>query len=446
MLLLFDRCSSLSRYKDLSASLTEFDKRTVELLLSRLIRDPPPSHLADLRITEVMEQHGRERRHRYFTFAAYRKAFPQDPHYSNIDISQSGGFQPVDPSNFYKDQASLDAYVDHMRAATATVSASAAKKRVNPIMPDGTVKKGRPRKYPIGTSRAQQKRKRAVQEAEEPVADAPPVKKKKGRPRAKEEPAVITSPTNDGGDGIAPKESISVVEPIPKRRGRTRKKALVSGGSASTSNIQHPQSLPEHNLHVTPASRRRRRPQKTPLHAQGLMEPEPVHPTAFRASSAPSSNYHMADDVNHSNLSITLDDTAQRIEHRISDTSPSTMRTVVCNVSASLPGIRTVDDGTSTPAAVVNIEGASMTATVTSINGLTPVASAPTNVTQGGNASPTRDSTSVILVPTTGSFSQRTGEIPIGAVLLMDGENAGRATNEDDRVRRSFFFFTGSQC
>ena len=73
---------------------------------------PPPTHLTDLRIVQLMETHGRERRWRYFTFASYReiianeKLDDQDGPYSCVDFSNVGNFAPFVAEDFYSDVAS----------------------------------------------------------------------------------------------------------------------------------------------------------------------------------------------------------------------------------------------------------------------------------------------------------------------------------------------------
>lgn len=101
-----------------------------------------------------METSGRERRHRYFTVASYRHLLAKEKldnsgaGYSEVDFSNVGKFLPVDLNLFYKDQDALYRYQDSFKESEN----SAGKKRTpkNPILADGTVKQGRPRKYPVG--------------------------------------------------------------------------------------------------------------------------------------------------------------------------------------------------------------------------------------------------------------------------------------------------------
>ncbi|KAF9458331.1 hypothetical protein BDZ94DRAFT_1270875 [Collybia nuda] len=142
---------------ELSAALCHFDKRTIELLLTRAEKYPPPSHLGDLGIAGLMETSGRERRHRYYTIASYRKLVEKENLdnstvvHAEVDLSEVGGFASVDPTLFYDKQISLfeyqDIFKDKEREKTGKIRKHPLK---NPILPDGSVKQGRPRKYPVG--------------------------------------------------------------------------------------------------------------------------------------------------------------------------------------------------------------------------------------------------------------------------------------------------------
>ncbi|ESK95510.1 hypothetical protein Moror_12696 [Moniliophthora roreri MCA 2997] len=206
---------------ELSAALDNFDKRTVELLLTRAEKLPPPAHLSDLSVASLMETVGRERRHRYFIVSEYRRLVEKEnldqstAGYADIDMSDSGNFLNVDATAFYEDEDYLRQYQDCFR--DGGTSAKVRKKPpVNPILPDGSVKQGRPRKKVVDddgnvVEGSIKKRKRADNGDE----DAPP--KKRGRP-----PKVGTQ------------ESASA--PVPKKRGRPPKSAKtteVAGKSTS---------------------------------------------------------------------------------------------------------------------------------------------------------------------------------------------------------------------
>ncbi|KAG7098926.1 hypothetical protein E1B28_000821 [Marasmius oreades] len=106
---------------ELSSALDNFDKRTIELLLNRAEKVPPPSHLSDLGITGLLETNGRERRHRYFTVSAYRNLLDREnldkstAGLSEMDLSNRGNFLPVDPSAFYENEETDHRYLDGLR-------------------------------------------------------------------------------------------------------------------------------------------------------------------------------------------------------------------------------------------------------------------------------------------------------------------------------------------
>lgn len=137
-----------------------------------------------------METSGRERRHRYFTIASYRKLVAKEnldnstAVHTEVDLSNVGGFASVDPTLFYDDQTTLfeyqDVFKDKERAKTGRGRKRPPK---NPILPDGSIKQGRPRKYPVGEDpkslRKANKRKRIEAKAAETEGTQP--KKKKRR-------------------------------------------------------------------------------------------------------------------------------------------------------------------------------------------------------------------------------------------------------------------------
>jgi hypothetical protein len=101
-----------------------------------------------------METSGRERRHRYYTVASYRKLVTKEnldnAGYADVDFRNVGGFLEVDPSLFYHDQNALYKYQDDFKDKAKAKNAKPRKHPPkNPILPDGTVKQGRPRKYPV---------------------------------------------------------------------------------------------------------------------------------------------------------------------------------------------------------------------------------------------------------------------------------------------------------
>ncbi|KZT06305.1 uncharacterized protein LAESUDRAFT_726133 [Laetiporus sulphureus 93-53] len=278
---------------ELSAALCNFDKRTIELLLTRLEHDPPPPHLGDLGIAQQAENYGRERRYKYYTVAhfhtiAARENF-EDHQYKDVDLDQAGGFMQVKESAFYDDESALKRYVDNFKTiqdanVADTAKKSKGKQRVwkNPILPDGTVKRGRPRKYPVSedaatSKKASMKRKRTEESTleERPelsagdiqTAETPPPKRKRGRPpKQRIEPAVAACTTLEGTISAGPSVSADMAPPeaVPKRRGRPPKQKAAPVVSADAGVDQTSSVQPE------PVQRKRGRPRKS------IPQPEPV--------------------------------------------------------------------------------------------------------------------------------------------------------------------------
>ncbi|KAH0590291.1 hypothetical protein H2248_000453 [Termitomyces sp. 'cryptogamus'] len=200
---------------ELSVALCQFDKRTIELLLTRAEKFPPPPHLSDLGIAGLMETSGRERRHRYFTVASYRQLLAKEKldnnsaGYSDVDFSNVGEFLPVNANLFYKDQNALHQYQDSFK----DTEKPSGKKRTlkNPILADGTVKQGRPRKYPVGEdpkSLRKQAQKRKLEEA------VPAEKEENGQPGPNKKRRLTTT---EGADSLHENTK------VPKKRGRPPK-------------------------------------------------------------------------------------------------------------------------------------------------------------------------------------------------------------------------------
>lgn len=261
-------------YQDLCANLCNFDKRTVELLLSRLVKYPPPSHLADIGIAQVQETFGRERRFRYYTVTSFRaiiereKLQDQDV-YSSIDFSNVGGFAPLSEDMFWEKEEERNAHVDGMKGRTAQNAAKkAAGKRAKKIADAGEAggsaavikpKRGRKRKLEDGDGDG------AITE--------PPAKKKKGRPpkkKAGEEgdgsvahegiPGATLATENATAGEQSPLPATPSLTPIPKRRGRPPKAKIVDESSASAAQDAATDATPISTSAATP--KRRGRPPK----------------------------------------------------------------------------------------------------------------------------------------------------------------------------------------
>ncbi|KAI5123716.1 hypothetical protein M0805_000310 [Coniferiporia weirii] len=189
---------------ELSDHLNSFDKRTLELLISRMERQAPPSHLADLCIIQVLETHGRERRYRFFTLSGYSELMAREglqqpsSRYTSQDLAITRGFNEACGTDFYEICDDLaehlsrwsggssgrprkigdvaGACADEMKKSKKVkwvfiedgwAEAPRKKKEknwINPILPDGTRKRGRPVKDPELADRRRQKRTKKGQE------------------------------------------------------------------------------------------------------------------------------------------------------------------------------------------------------------------------------------------------------------------------------------------
>lgn len=273
---------------ELSAALGNFDKRTIDLLLNRLEKDPPPAHLADLGIAQLAETHGRERRYKYYTVAHYlalaeREGF-EDRRYRDVDMSTVGAFLPVEDGMFYE-EGELDWRVRAMSTSKTdgTSARAKGKKHSNPILPDGSVKKGRPRKSqavnedgePMPTSWKKGKgKKRKREETEGKVgsdAERPP-KKKRGRPSK----TPVASIASEGGP--------SQVAPTPKKRGRPPKKSVEIEGEGASAPAG-PSSEPQKSVSGALPPKKRGRPRKVRELVVDVSSPDeaPVHPKGQEA-------------------------------------------------------------------------------------------------------------------------------------------------------------------
>lgn len=209
---------------ELSAALCNFDKRTIELLLARAEKYHPPPHLSDLGIAALMETSGRERRHRYYTVACYRKLVSNEQldkssaGYGDVDLRTVGGFYAFDTKIFYESESELFNYQDSFKDEKTRSRNPVRRPPKNPILPDGSVKQGRPRKHPIevepgSTANGQQtsrKRKAAQLSHPDPLENDDVIRETANKRRR-----LISNQANDSKDETSPVQ--------PKRRGRPPK-------------------------------------------------------------------------------------------------------------------------------------------------------------------------------------------------------------------------------
>ncbi|KAJ7225932.1 hypothetical protein GGX14DRAFT_548620 [Mycena pura] len=245
---------------ELATALCQFDKRTIELLLTRVEKFPPPPHLSDLGIAGLMETNGRERRNRYYTIGSYRALVAQEnldqssAGYSDVDLGQVGDFYPFGPEAFYSDNAALIKHQDReMKMKIAKHAKKPGKLRKNPILPDGTVKKGRPRKHRLKAEDGDEaplskKRKRKAENGALSLSEtqqSPPAKKQRLDaqqgcaddidmdeinidPASNADPLLDVPAVQPKRRGRPPKKKVSAVDdeeaPTVKKRGRPTKK------------------------------------------------------------------------------------------------------------------------------------------------------------------------------------------------------------------------------
>lgn len=190
------------------------------MALIRLEAAPYPPELAHKAISHAIETSGRERRYRYYMRSLYTTTFPQDKTYKPLDESQAGALGPIDFSLFWDNQRDVHRHVDGMKGGEPiedvenedlkpTKPKRVKKGRVNPIMPDGKVKIGRPRKNSDELKRPRKKPKKSSTMEVEPSAatevevDAtgkclfkPKTKKCGTKRKAGEEPSESNEPTS----------------------------------------------------------------------------------------------------------------------------------------------------------------------------------------------------------------------------------------------------------
>ncbi|KAJ3890668.1 hypothetical protein GG344DRAFT_88728 [Lentinula edodes] len=213
---------------ELSTSLCQFDRRTIELILTRAERFQPPPHLGDLGVAALLETSGRERRHRYFTISAYRTLVEREnldkstAGYSDVDLSNVGGFLSVDPGGFYRDDEELHQYQDSFKDDDPIKLAKASKKSAESSVAG---RKGLKQKLPVNTE--------AEDNGIDPQNSAKPSRRGKRKaaetPSANQEDSIQPRPQKkrkiENAENVEAEAQIgAIVEPlVPKKRGRPRK-------------------------------------------------------------------------------------------------------------------------------------------------------------------------------------------------------------------------------
>jgi len=217
-----------------------FDPRIVEHVLQGFEKSRPNLNMFDFGVMAMDETYGRERRHRWFSFRGYKALLNQEnineaEHRLPVDLANTGGFTDIPSELFYGTLDQLHRHQDTDDREETTMKRRKPLK--NPILPDGTVKRGRPRKNQPGT----RKRKR-----EDLAGDDREDSRARPSKRAKTVPA--------GGEVVVDADhGTPAVEPTSRKRGRPSKRK------------------PEGEPPTTPTPRKRGRPPKncTPAIAEG---------------------------------------------------------------------------------------------------------------------------------------------------------------------------------
>ncbi|KDQ54862.1 hypothetical protein JAAARDRAFT_352005 [Jaapia argillacea MUCL 33604] len=272
---------------ELSDALGHLDKRTIELLMTRLDKYPPPAHLSDLGIAELMETHGRERRHRYYTVTSYRTLVVQESlhdstsRYAEADFSSVGEFLPMDQNHFYEDPNSLVQYQDNFKAGQKSNGAKpkAKKTKKNSKEQDDQEPLDDPPANPVTKGKEKSKKRKRVEEDTEMDPEfvegsSRGVMSKGAKKRKIEE---VPESSDSKGDGAL----VHLAAP-PKKRGRPPKKQTAADDDA-------PKEPP----------RKRGRPKKV-VEAAELVLQDPPTPIVPKKRGRPPKNKDDVDPVDDS--------------------------------------------------------------------------------------------------------------------------------------------------
>lgn len=199
-----------------------------------------------------METFGRERRHRYYTVAAFRALAAREglddsaTGYAGIDISAAGDFASYEPELFYNDKYALAIYADRFKDKSKSTVDRNLK---NPILADGSVKLGRPRKTPAKVSKSGVTKSLTV--------DGSKIGRKRKRQADNEDHI------DEEGKNQTPTETLS-----KSKRGRTPKKprlqatGITDTSNASQSTLLEDSTVDEANIVETLLPKKRGRPPK----------------------------------------------------------------------------------------------------------------------------------------------------------------------------------------
>ncbi|KIK99780.1 hypothetical protein PAXRUDRAFT_445053 [Paxillus rubicundulus Ve08.2h10] len=235
---------------EICTSLGHFDKRTIELLLTRASKTRPPAHLSDLGIVDLMETYGRERRHRYFTVSAYKTVVASEQlqetttSLADVDLSRVGEFAELDPQLFYNTTEELYAHQDSSKEKAAAKSkkrkrggdGEESSEEENEPLPKP--KRGRPRRATGVTAGSPAPPKKRGGPRKQLLPDDGNEPKQRGRPPKKRKtgtkPAEEVPTGEDGETPSAPLIPVSVLLPSPSQtHDRENAIAAEAGGRQS---------------------------------------------------------------------------------------------------------------------------------------------------------------------------------------------------------------------
>ncbi|KAJ4476656.1 hypothetical protein J3R30DRAFT_3292589 [Lentinula aciculospora] len=209
---------------ELSSSLCQFDRRTIELILTRAERFQPPPHLSDLGVAALLETSGRERRHRYFTVSAYRTLVEREnldkstAGYGDVNLSNVGGFLDVDPGAFYRDDEELHHYQDLFKDDDPGKPAKPSKKSAERIR---TVKKGRVKMLKLQADRD-------ADDGAIDLTESSATTSRGGKRKAVDDTSAGSRPSKkrknkDAEETYEVEATVPTEAPVPKKRGRPKK-------------------------------------------------------------------------------------------------------------------------------------------------------------------------------------------------------------------------------
>ncbi|TRM66006.1 hypothetical protein BD626DRAFT_613048 [Schizophyllum amplum] len=279
---------------EISDSLNQFDKRTVELLLARAEKDPPPPHIGDLSIVSLMETAGRERRNRYYS---------SSNQYTDEDFARVGEFAEFGADIIYDDEKELARYQDDYKGSCKPVKADKRSKKAKAAIKDSGTPAKKPRKRKLqdmevdrdGAVEAEaaepRTKRRKTKAAEEKVAETPKEPKRRGRPpKAKANEDAVTPPApKRRGRPPKIKPPTVVAEPEPRQDLDTPKEAQAVPSPALRRTVSPP--APD-IVEETPDRRPRKR-------ARVVASPPP----AMRSPAATPITEHIAPEVDVQTIS-----------------------------------------------------------------------------------------------------------------------------------------------